>query len=384
MKTVIVHDYLFQYGGAEKCVEVWLDMYPQAEVWTSFYVPEKFKSSNQISKAWQQGRIKTSIAQWIFKLPGMNNFYKHFFWLYPILFFVWKASGYDLVIVSSTFCAKTIRLGDNKKVIYYCYTPTRFLHKQDTELDRSTINPILRLALPAFNFVLRKVDFAAVKNLVNKKTVWIGISQYIVDKIKDIYKVTAKVIYPPVNLDHFLDLPTKKREDFYLYFSRISFHKKTQVAIEACFALGKKLKIAGASGFKPEIEKLKQMVAELEAKEPQKKGLIEFLGRVSDEDRDNLLQTAKAMIFPPKEDFGIAPVEAIASGCPVIAYGQGGALEYVTEGLSGTFFDSQTSSSLQKAILKFEKMKTGTIAEMRDSVKKFSTDNFIQAFRDLE
>jgi glycosyltransferase involved in cell wall biosynthesis len=384
MKVAIVHDYLFQYGGAEKCVEVWLDMYPEAEVITSFYIPDKFKSSKQIIQAGQEKRVKTTLAQWIFAFPFMHNFQKHFFWLYPILFSWWTVKDYDLVIISSTFCAKNVRLKHNKKVLYYCYTPTRFLHKQDTELDRSTINPILRFFLPAFNWVLKGADERAVKNLNEKGVYWMGISNYITDKIKEIYNTDSEVVYPPVNLDHFLALEEKPREEFYLYFSRISFHKKTDVAIQACFALGKKLKIAGASGFKPEIEKLKNMVAELEAAEPEKKGLIEFLGRVSDEDRDNLLQTATAMIFPPKEDFGIAPVEAMASGCPVIAYGQGGALEYVTDGLSGTFFKEQNSESLQEAMQRFEKMKLGSVQEMRDSVKKFSTQNFIDKFRELE
>ena len=128
MKVAIVHDYLFQFGGAEKVVEVWLEMYPGADVFTSFFVPAKFESSDTITKAYKNGKIHTSLTQHIFKFKALKRFQKHFFWLYPLAMRLVKVSDYDLVLISSTDCGKQIQLKNNHRIIHYCHSPTRYLH----------------------------------------------------------------------------------------------------------------------------------------------------------------------------------------------------------------------------------------------------------------
>ena len=385
MKVAISHDYLFQFGGAEKCVENWLELYPEAEIFTAFSLPHKFESSPQISKAFKEGRVKNSIANWLFKIPWMVKFQKHLFWLYPLTMSFFKLKNYDLVIVSATYCGKNIKIENAKNILFYCYTPTRFLWNLVTEVDQKNINPILRFLIPLFLWPLRLNDKRAISYLQQKGAVFIGISSYIQGLIKNIYKQESIVIYPPVETKQFLKLPRNENliDPFYVYFSRISFHKRLDLAITSCLELGKKLMIVGESSFLPEKIKLQKIISDYETKHPESKGLVKFLGRLPDKDRNKVLQSAKAMLFTPKEDFGIAPVEAMAIGCPVIAYKTGGALEYVIEGVNGTFFEEQTTESLKQAILDFEKIITWNTETIKQSSTKFSNEAFQQEFADL-
>lgn len=222
-----------------------------------------------------------------------------------------------------------------------------------------------------------------------------------------------------------------ENEDYYYYFGRISFHKRVDLTILACLRLGKKFKICGASAFPAEMEKLKNLVVDFENKNPEKTGLIEFLGRLDDQKRDLYLQYCRGFIFPAKEDFGIAPVEVLASGVPIIAYKAGGALEYVIEkkipnypaknqkieqdsvenenltnnsefdlkkseefensenngndknNFNGVFFQEQSVESLSGAILEFEKIETWNTDFIRQSVLKFDQKYFKKAIKNL-
>jgi hypothetical protein len=140
MKVAIVHDYLHQFGGAEKLVEQWLEMYPDATVYTSFITPEKFTSSPLITKAYEENRIKTTWLQWW--LPSIIQLYKHFFWLYPLVMSWVVVKNFDKVIISSTYCGKTIHLQDNAQVVHYCHSPTRFLHGLTTETDHKSLSKV--------------------------------------------------------------------------------------------------------------------------------------------------------------------------------------------------------------------------------------------------
>lgn len=385
MKVAISHDYLFQFGGAEKCIENWLKMYPKADIYTSFSIPKKFESSPEINKAFAENRVKNSLANWLFKIPWMVKFQKHLFWLYPLTMSLMQLKNYDLVIVSATYCGKNIQIENCKKIHFYCYTPTRFLWNLVTEVDQKNINPLLRFFIPLFLWPLRKIDQNAIKYLHQKGTKFIAISNYIQKLITNIYKHDSIVIYPPVETNNFLQLQRNYNPDntFYVYFSRISFHKRLDLAILSCLELRRKLMIVGESSFLPEKIKLQKIVDDYESKFPESKGLVKFLGRLPDKEKDQVLQEARAMLFTPKEDFGIAPVEALAIGCPVIAYKAGGALEYITENMNGTFFTEQTVDSLKNAILDFEKISSWDVEKIKESSKKFSADSFGQNFRDL-
>jgi glycosyltransferase involved in cell wall biosynthesis len=377
MKIAIVHDYLHQFGGAEKVVEKWLEVYPEADLYTSFYTPQKFSTSKYFEKARQDGRIYTTWLQMI--LPKIMKFYKHFFWLYPIVMSFRVVKNYDVVLISSTYCGKNVRYRNVKKIIHYCHSPVRFLHGLVTETDHRSINPILRSIIPVFTFPLKWMDLQAVSYLNKNGCIWIANSKFIQETILDVYKTKSKVIYPPIELETFLKINRsgKKPGDFYLSHGRISFHKRIDLAILACLQTGRKLKVSGTAAFEKELDSLKNLVHDYEVENPESKGLIEFLGRTTNEKLQELMTTCRGFIFPGKEDFGIAPIEMLAAGVPIIAYKSGGALEYVQNGKNGIFFNQQSIFEVITALYSFEKTQFNS-KTIKDSSKPFSE----KAFRD--
>jgi glycosyltransferase involved in cell wall biosynthesis len=375
MRVAIVHDYLHQFGGAEKVVEKWLEMYPEAQLYTSFYLPQKFASSAHFEKARTEKRIHQTWLRFLF--PTFIKFYKHLYWLYPIMMSFVQVRGYDLVLISSTYCGKNIQLLNNKKIIHYCHSPVRFLHGLVTEMDHKTINPILQKIIPFINSPLKKLDLKAVENLNKNGTIWVANSSFIQETIKQVYHTDSVVIYPPIELKKYLGITreTANIGNFYLCHGRISFHKRLDLAIQACLELGLKLKISGDSSFASELESLKKLELDFIAANPDKPTYIEFLGRTSDAQYHELLATCKAFLFPGKEDFGIAPIEVLAAGVPVIAYQAGGALEYIKDSQNGVFFAEQTTQSLQDAIQKFESLNLDT-KTIKASSLEFSEENF--------
>jgi len=394
MKVAIVHDYLFQFGGGEKVVESWLRMYPQADLWTSFFVAPKFTDSAPIQQTYTDKRLKTTWLQFWFgtrkvgtkiKLGWLNKYTKHFFWLYPLVMSCLTIQNYDLVIISSTYPAKYVKLKNCHKIIHYCHSPTRFLYGLVTEVDHQTIPLVYRLLLPFFKLILKHFDLYAVKRLNRQGTLWITNSKNTQAMVQKVYQTTSQVIYPPVQIEHFLALPkrTNYQDPYYYYFGRISFHKRLDLAIQACLELGRKLFISGVSAYPLEMKKLERIVTEFEQNHPEKTGLIKFLGRSSDQERDELLSGCLALLFPGKEDFGIAPIEALASGTPVIAYQAGGALEYIRHRENGIFFQEQTVESLKSAILLFESQTRWDEQLIRQSAKNFSEANFQKQFSQI-
>ena len=354
MKIAIVHDYLHQYGGAEKVVEKWMEMYPQADIYTSFYTPAKFSSSPTFETARQENRIHTTWLQHF--IPPLIKYYKHFFWLYPLVMSGLVVKDYDLVLTSSTYCGKNVRYKNCGKLIHYCHSPVRFLHNLVTETDHKTINPIFRVVIPAIKAPLKWMDLRAVDYLNKNDCIWIANSQFTQSIIKDVYHTESQITYPPIDLAKFLCIERDKDEtqDYYLCHGRISFHKRLDLAINSCLKLGKKLKISGSSSFDHETNTLKKIVSDYEIDHPESAGLIEFLGRTYDEEAFELMKNCRAFLFPGKEDFGIAPIEVLAAGVPIIAYQAGGALEYIKDSINGVFFAEQSIESMCESITNFE------------------------------
>jgi glycosyltransferase involved in cell wall biosynthesis len=375
MNVVIVHDFLFQYGGAEKVVEKWLEMYPKAIVYTSFYIPAKFKSSQLFEKARIENRIKTSFAQNIFDIrdsegkPKFLKLQKHFFWLYPLAMRTITIKNTDVVLISSTDCAKQVRLKNCHKIIHYCHSPTRYLNGLTTETEHATLSLAYRLILPLFTWWLRILDQNSIKYLNKKNVICVANSEYIKQTIKKVYHTDSQVIYPPIELRKFLNNPRKvNKDEFYLCHGRISFHKRIDIAIRSCLKLGKKLKISGLSGLEKQTNDLKQIVIDFENKNPKSKGLIQFLGRTSDEQILDLMTQCTAFLFPGKEDFGITPVEMLGGGVPIIAYQSGGSLEYIKDDINGVFFNDQTVDSMSEAMVRFE----NNFVENTENIRKTS------------
>ena len=380
MSLAIVHDYLHQFGGAEKVVETWLEMYPEAVVHTLVFLPDKFAASPAITKAHREGRIRTTWVQhW---LPRLPRYFKHFFWLYPLVMSGVEISGYETVLISSTYCAKNVRIEGASQIIHYCHSPTRFLHDLVTGTDHSSLSLGYRLLIPLLKPFLRWLDLRAVKELRARDTVWVANSHFIQGVIQSVYGVESSVVYPPIELAKFAGIsrrPFVGEDAYYLCHGRISFHKRLDLAIEACLRSGRRLKISGTSALPAEEAGLRRLVADYEAAHPEASGRVEFFGRTTDAQVEQLIKHARGFIFPGKEDFGIAPLEMIAGGLGIVAYQEGGALEYVRPGINGVFFPEQTVHSLLAALDEFESL-TLNVPTLRQTTEPFSSECFRENF----
>lgn len=353
MKIAIVHDALCVAGGAERFVLWMLKALPEADLFTSVYLPEgtfpEFK--NYPINTFKAGRWIRTEKQFKVLLP-----------LWLCLIRRLNLANYDIVITSSTYLAKYLRVPSGVKHICYLYAPFRFLWKPGSYSSESLPVPnlvasVLKLFLP----LLRTWDIRHTQKIPQLLTSCNNMA----NEIKQIYQKQATVIYPPVEL---ADYPlTDGDGDYYLSVSRLISHKRVDLAIQACNQLGKRLLIVGDG---PEKDNLQAMADEQ----------VQFLGKVSDEELKHLYKGAKALLFPSHEDYGIVPLEAQACGVPVLAYGQGGALETIQEGTSGLFFETQSAESLVACIERFEGM-TFDPQKIREWVSKFGSDVFVSEFR---
>jgi len=278
-------------------------------------------------------------ATFIQKFPFAKKLYKNYLPLMPWALRRLNLSGYDLIISSESGPAKGIRKPPGATHICYCHTPMRYLWDLSDDYAKNA-SLLQKIGMKLFLPTLRKWDLWSATQVDR----FIANSQFVADRIKRIYNRDAEVFHPPVDVEHFQTLE-RDPQDFYLFFGQLTAYKRADLAIEAFNRLGLRLIIAGAG---EELEKLETRNLKLATSN------VEFLGRVSDEKRDELYSQAKALIFPGVEDFGIIPVEAQATGCPVIAFAEGGALETVVDGETGVFFAEQTADSLCAAIEKFQ------------------------------
>lgn len=363
MKIAIVHDYIKEYGGAERVLEALLEIFPDATVYTSLFLPEYLGPHKERFKKY---KIKTSFFQYI---PFNNKLISPLRLLSPFAFKSFDLSGYDIIIVSQTgaYFPNLVHKG-SAKLICYTHTPPRYLYGYKTAREWKN-NPVLLVLGEVANHFLRMVDFNASKNV----DLFIANSQEVAARIKKFYRKEAIVINPPVEINsksiqgsRFIN----RESNYYLTGGRLARAKGMDVIVKAFNENKKPLKIFGR-GFAGYEESLKLKV------QSSKLNTIEFLGEVTDEEKFQLMRGAKAFIFASyDEDFGITPVEAMGVGTPVIAYRSGGVKETVVEGKTGVFFDENTSESLNEAIKKFESTKI----ESKDCIKqaeKFSKEQFI-------
>jgi len=356
MKLAIVHDYLNQYGGAERVLESFHEIFPDAPIYTSFYIPESTFPS------FKNGDIRTSFMQ---RLPGINRHFKKYLLFYPRAFEQFDLRAYDVILSSSSAFAKGVRIPSGTCHICYCYNPMRFVWRYDDYIKREKINPLFMSLLPLLIKRLKRWDVK-----VNKRVhFFIAISNNIAERIKIFYNRESIVIYPPIDVESFELL--KEDAGFYLIVSRLRQYKRIDIAVKAFNKLGYKLKIIGEGSDRKNLEKMAM-------------NNIEFLGRQNDEMLKEYYGKCRALVFPGEEDFGITPLEAQACGKPVIAYGRGGALETIIDGITGVFFKEQTVESLIEAIKRFEKIKDSFNSErIRENALRFDKEIFkrkIKAF----
>lgn len=347
LKIAIVADWLTVFAGAERVVYELHKLFPKAPIYTSLYDKDK---CSVFSKA---GIIESNLKY----LPFARKFHRLFFPFMPMAFEKMDFSNFDIVISSSHSASKGIITKPETLHISYCHSPMRYVWDQSHSYQKNY------RAFLAFRIFY--------KPLLHKMRIWdriasarvdkyIANSSYVSDRIKKYYKRESTLIYPPVDLSFFRT--HDKKSDYYLAVGRLISYKKFDLIIKTFNELMLPLKVVGDG---PELKALKKMA----------KKNIEFLHNVSDEELRKIYQNAKALIYPQVEDFGITPLEAMASGTPVIAFAKGGSLETVKENVSGTFFNEQTEEALVKAVKKFNK-KDWNSKNISQSVERFSTVRF--------
>ena len=351
MKVALVHDYIKEFGGAERVLRVLSDMYPNAPIYTAFRV-----RGSTCDIEFSDRKIYES--SWAFFIK-YGNLYSPLRFLIPLIWGSMNLSKYDLVITScSSYFARGFKVSQHTKELAYCHTPPRFLYGYETSINLQRYW-IVRVYAMIVNHFLRIFDWYSSRR-VNK---WIVNS--------DNVKKEAEVVYPPVEVEKFINNSKGiKKQNYFLIVSRLVGAKGLVEAAEAAKHCGFKLKIVGeAVGF----SKIKQELEKIEA--------VELVGRVSDRKMMGLYAKAKGFIALAKdEDFGMTVVEAMASGAPVIAYNGGGFKETVVDGKPGLLIDNTDTQTLELAMKKFDRVSWKRKDLIRQS-RKFSRELFEQKIR---
>jgi len=355
MKSAIVHDWLVSpVGGGEKSLEAIHRLFP-SPIYTLVKNEHNLKGSY-----FQNLEITPSFIQ---RFPRAKTKYRSFLLFFPLAIEQFDLHPYDLVISSSHCVAKGVLTHSDQLHISYCYTPVRYawdlMHEylMESGLDKGVKGAIARVML----HYLRGWDLHASKRVDH----FIAISNYVARRIKKIYGRESTVIYPPVDIS-FYEIERAK-DNYYVTASRFVPYKKISLIVEAFSKMpDKKLVVIGDG---PDWKKVKEKAG------PN----IELLGYQSDEILKRHLQKGRAFLFAALEDFGILPVEAMACGTPVIAFGKGGALETVVENETGLFFEEQTTSSIINAVNDFEK-RDFDLQKCRNRAELFSVERFDREF----
>lgn len=361
MKVAIVHDWLVTYAGAERVLEQMLACYPQADLF-SLVDLMPFEQ-----RAFLGGRkVTTSFIQ---HLPGARNHYRSYLPLMPLAVEQLDVSGYDLVISSSHAVAKGVLVGPDQLHVCMCYSPIRYAWDMQAQyLKESGLNRGLKAGLA--RWLLHKIRLWDVRT-AHGVDQFIAISHFIARRIEKTYRRESAVIYPPVDVNAFECV--SKKDGFYVTASRMVPYKKIPLIVEAFAKMpGKQLVVIGDG---PDFEKVRASAG------PN----VKVLGHQPAAVLKDHLARAKAFLFAAEEDFGIAPLEAQASGTPVIAFGKGGALETI-RGLhhpqpTGVFFEEQTADALVRAVEQFEQnAERITPQACRDNALRFSQERFRHEF----
>jgi glycosyltransferase involved in cell wall biosynthesis len=328
LKVAIVHDWLNQMGGAEGVLEALVRMFPEAPIYTSIYDPEAMPA------AYRQWDIRRT---WMDRLPGIHRHHQPYLLLYPCAFGGLELHGYDLVISNKSAFCLGVHLPPETFHLCYCLTPTRFVWDYEAYVQREQVGGLARRFVHPFVGGLQGWERAA----ADRVGAFVAISNEIQQRVRRYYGRESVVIHPPVDTGRFVPMEDGSHDDYFLLVSRLVPYKRIDLAVRAFADLGLPLWIGGTGRDRAGLEAMAG---------PN----IRFLGRVPDEELTRLMARCRAFVFPGLEDFGIAPVQAMAAGRPVIAYAGGGALDYVVEGVTGTFFYEQTPGSLADTVLRFD------------------------------
>ena len=357
LRVALVHDWLTGMRGGERVLEALLELFPGADIFTLLHVP------GSVTEAVEARRIVTSLVQ---RLPRAATHYRAYLPMFPGAVESFDLTGYDLVLSSSHCVAKGAVPPSGTPHLCYCHTPMRYVWDQmDAYLGPGRARPIARALAPALVKRLRSWDIASAARV----TRFVANSQHVRERIRRCWGREAGVVHPPVAVERFHR--AAPREDFYLVVSALVPYKRIDLAVRALRMLRRSLVVVGSG---PELPRLRRL-AGLETR---------FTGWVSDDEVAELMARCRALVIPGVEDFGMVPVEAQASGAPVIALGEGGAHETVVPGdggdATGVFFHPATVEALVEAVIAFEK-RSFDPASARRSALRFGKDRFLAAMR---
>lgn len=364
MKVALVHDYLNEFGGAERVLEVLSSMWPEAPIYTAFYLPGSLAHQRFVDRD-----IRPS---WVQKVPGFKEkLHSPLRFLAPLIWESFNLDEYDVVISSASwYITKGILTLPDTLHLCYCHTPPRYLYGYPTSIEWRK-HWLVRQYAKVVNPKMREYDFLAAQRVDE----FIANSVNVQNRIKKFYRRDSRVIYPPVEINSKSeDRSLKNKEEYYLVISRLVGGKGLPLVVEAANRARVKVKIVGAAaGWSSEHQKIKEIAG----------GTVEFLGYVEDVELVKLYAGAKAFLaLAENEDFGITPVEAMMAGTPVIAYRGGGYVETIKEGLSGIFIDELTPEAVTKAMAKLEARYSKFDAKkIRAHASQFSRDRFEREIR---
>lgn len=363
MKIAIVVDWLVVYAGAERVIEHMIACFPDADIFAVIdFLPQE-------QRGFLQGKtVKTTFIQ---KLPFAKRYYRHYLPLMPLAIEQLDLSAYEVILSSSHAVAKGVITGPDQIHISYVHSPMRYAwdlqhqYLKESNADRGLKSWLMRYLLHR----LRSWDYASAARVDH----FICNSNYIARRIEKVYRRSATVIYPPVNLDHVgaVGLSLSSKENFYVTASRLVPYKKMPLIAAAFKAMPEKRLILIGDG--PELEKIKAVGA----------SNVEIMGYQSTSSLRDFLSKAKGFVFAGIEDFGIVLVEALASGTPVIAFNCGGAAEIVEDNVTGVLYSEQTVSALIDAVNRFEQTSYIDVTTCRESAKKFGVERFKQQLKEF-
>lgn len=351
-RVAIIHYWLVGMRGGERVLERLIRLYPDADIFTHVYVPEA-------TSALIRGQtVRTSFIQ---KLPGAARHYQKYLPFMPMALEQLDLRGYDLVISSESGPAKGVIAAADALHVCYCHSPMRYLwdHYQDY---REQAGRLTRMMMPpVFNY-MRGWDVASAARV----DAFVANSSFIRKRIRRAWHRDADIVHPPVSVDEFH--PTNDISDKFLWVGQMTPYKRGDLAVDAFNRLGLPLVMVGTG----------EMASELRRRA---KPNIQFIERLDFAQLKQAYASCRALIFTAEEDFGIVPVEANASGRPVIAYGRGGVLDSIVPDETGLFFEEQTADSLMEAVERFEKWEPSfSPYEARDNAARFAPEKFDEKF----
>jgi FkbM family methyltransferase len=353
-RVAITHEWLTVPGGSEKVVLAMLDLFEDAELFTSVYDPEPWPERIAARP------VHTSFLD---RLPGARRIYPRLLPLMNAAFESFDLADFDLVISSNHACAKNVVTRPGTLHVCYCHTPMRYAWEPEF-LREEALSPVVRALLPALVSRLRRQDFAAAQ----RPDLFVANSRHVAARISKYYRRSARVVHPPVDVAPLLRQP-RAPQDHYLVLGRLVPYKRADVAVAACERLGRPVKVAGEG-------------RSLDAVRAVAGPHTELLGYVDDDAVLELLRGARGLLFPGEEDFGIVPVEAQAAGMPVIAYGVGGVRDSVIDGETGVLYDDPSVDGLCGAITAFEHREFDEAA-IRENARGFGPERFRAEFAEV-